>query len=482
MSRRLVLLLGLAACVEKGSPGEGGKQIDRAYVQENLLETAPASMQRRVDATFTMPSGGKVVYLGNDAPAARVAPGDKVTIVHYWQVVEPPGGGWKLFSHATGPAGDFMNVDLTDMRTGHPVKAWQAGQIIRDEQIFVVKKDWKSPTATLIVGFFQPGRHKVADRAEVAGASAAPDSIDQRAVPVITLDVDLTKAPPPPGTLVLAKASEPIVIDGKADEPAWKKAAVQTAFSSAEGCPEMADSTEAKLIWDDQFLYLFVSSEDADVYSPFTNTDDHLWEHDVVEVFIDADGNRRGYVELQVNPKNAHFDTWFVVGRPNRDDTFDAHMQTQVIVRGTVDNRDDGDVGWDVEVAIPLAAARGKDAAMKINVPPKPGDTWRLNVVRADKDRSGKVRAASWNRIGCDDFHALDKMLTVQFADAEGRTEPPPAEPAPATETAPPALPPEPIPAVPAPPVPAPPVAPDPETRKLSPRAPAPTENAPIKP
>ena len=65
-----------------------------------------------------------------------------------------------------------MNVDATDMRTGHPVKAWQAGQVIRDEQSFVVRKDWKSKTATLVVGFFQPGKHRIEDRMEVAGGPA----------------------------------------------------------------------------------------------------------------------------------------------------------------------------------------------------------------------------------------------------------------------------------------------------------------------
>lgn len=284
----LWLLLGLAACVERSDPGEGGKSIDRAYVQENLLDTAPAALEHPVGAAFTTPAGGKVVYLGNEGAAARIAPGDKVTLVHYWQVIEPPGPGWKLFSHLTSPAGDFLNVDLTDMRTGHPVKAWQAGQVIRDEQSFVVKKDWKSASATLIVGFFQPGKHRIEDRMEVAGEGAA-----QRAAPVFTFEVDLSKAPPPPGTLIVPKASAPIVIDGKADDAAWQKAAVQTSFASAEGCPEMEDATQGKLTWDDQYLYLWVSAEDADVYSPFTKTDDHLWEHDVVEVFIDADGNRQ---------------------------------------------------------------------------------------------------------------------------------------------------------------------------------------------
>ena len=45
------------------------------------------------------------------------------------------------------------------------------------------------------------------------------------------------------------------------------------------------------------------AAEDPDVHSDFVNQDDHLWEQDVIEVFIDADGNRRGYIELQVNPR-----------------------------------------------------------------------------------------------------------------------------------------------------------------------------------
>jgi hypothetical protein len=416
----------LAACTERApDPGRPTK-VDRSYVLDNLLDAPPASMGRRVDARFTTRGGGEVVYLGNDAPATAVAPGDKVTITHYWQVVTPPGPGWRVFAHLLGGSGEFVNADATDLRTGHPVAAWKAGQVLRDEQTVVVPRDWSSRSARLVVGLFQPGKHRIADRAEV-------DGFAERAVPVAELQIDLSRAPPPPGTLIVKKAAGEIVVDGKADEPGWRTAAVQTAFTSAEGCPELVDSTEAKLTWDDRFLYVFVASEDADVFSPFTNHDDHLWENDVVEVFLDADGNRRGYIELQVNPRNATFDTWFVQGRPNRDDSFDAGLQTQVIVKGTVDNRDDGDSGWDVELAIPHEAARGKDPAMKIRVPPQPGDTWRLNVVRVDKDRSGKVRAASWNRIGCEDFHALDRMLTVQFADEAGNTKvvtPPPAAPA----------------------------------------------------
>lgn len=414
--RRVVAIAALAgaACTEQAPPeAVRPRKVDPAYVRDNLLDAAPPGLGEPL-ATF---GGGKVRYLGNEMDARTAAPGEKVTITHYWEVVEPPGPGWKLFTHVRGGAGEFVNADGSEMRTGHPVGAWKAGQVIRDEQHVVLDADWRSPTATVVVGFYQPGKHRIADRMEVTGARVA-----DRAAQVTELAVDLSKAPPPPGTLVLARATGPITIDGRADEPAWRGAAQQTSFAGAEGC-ELKDRTSAKLTWDDEHLYLFVSAEDPDVFSPFTAHDDHLWEHDVVEIFIDADRNRRGYVELQVNPRNVHFDTWFAGNRPKRDDSYTAGMQTAVAVRGTVDDRDDNDAGWDVELAIPLEAVRGKDPAMKVDLPPRDGDEWRLNVVRADKNREGRVRAASWNRIGCEDFHALDRMLTVRFS----APEPPPA-------------------------------------------------------
>src|SRR5205814_8994137 len=95
---------------------------------------------------------------------------------------------------------------------------------------------------------------------------------------------------------------------------------------------------------------------------------------------------------------------------------------TAVVVGGTLDNRDGGGAGWDAEIAMPWAAAKGKDDAMAIHVPPQLGDVWRLNVVRSEMPKDGKQTAASWNRITCADFHALDRMLAVQFADRSGST------------------------------------------------------------
>ena len=59
---------------------------------------------------------------------------------------------------------------------------------------------------------------------------------------------------------------------------------------------------------------------------------------------------------------------------------------------------------------------------MKVTIPPQPGDRWRLNVIRVDLPRGAKgVAASSWSPITIRDFHALGRMLTVVFADAEGK-------------------------------------------------------------
>jgi hypothetical protein len=429
--RSLIALGGaalLVACVDKG-PGAQGKTIDPAYIEAHLLSAPPTDLTNAVNADL----GGKIVYLGNVAPPGPVAPGQKITIKHYWKVVVPPGKDWRVFSHLRGDGNDFQNVDQTDMRTGHGPATWQAGEIIEDVQDFALKSEWKSKTATLIVGLYPRGKHKVEDRMAVVSGP----SLDG-AVVAVKLDVDVSKAPPPAGAVVVRKASAPVTIDGRADEAAWAGAATSADFATADGSPEPPGKTTAKLTWDDQALYVFAQVGDPDVWSEYKNTDDPLWKADVVELFIDADGNRRGYVELQVNPNNTHFDSWFAGSRTQPGDpTWSSGMTSAVVVRGTADNRDDRDAGWDVEIAIPWAAVKGKDDGMAVAIPPRPGDSWKLNVVRVDKVRDAQnPSASSWSKISYQDFHGLDRLLTVVFADAAGGTSAPPPGAEPAGEAA----------------------------------------------
>ena len=418
---RSAVLAGLvvvAGCVDRG-PGPPPKKIDPAYVPQHVLSQPPV-LTPRLDVAI----GGKVTYLGNTVDRTAVAPGQTVRVTHYWLVVQPVGAGWKVFALVRGAPGtaDFMNLTATDMQIAHGPVRWKPGEVIEDIQDITLRPDWHSPTATLSVGLIGVGEHDVGDRMAASG----PHTQD-RAVIARVFDVDLSKAPPPPGTVHVPRASAPITVDGMALEAAWATAATSPELVPAEGSPDPVGKAIAKLTWDDQYLYAFVSITDSDVWSEYKNHDDPLWKQDCDELFIDADGNRRGYVELQVNPNNATFDSWFATTRAQPGDpSWDSGMVTAVKLRGTP-APGDTDQGWDAEIAIPWQAVRGRDEAMAVRLPPQVGDRWRMNIVRVDVKTGDKSpTASSWNRITLADFHALDRMLTAVFADPSGSIVPAP--------------------------------------------------------
>jgi hypothetical protein len=407
--------LAFVACVEKD---EG----DETYIKGNLLATAPTP-KHAVNADL----GGKVVYLGCDLDHESAAIGDKIKITHYWKVVEPPGGDWRLFTHVNGPGGEWINVDDTKMRKNYGPDRWKAGDIIRDEQVFPILRTWKSPEAVVYVGMFKKGGQSEKDRmAIVSGPSDGHGRVVVVHIPIISVPASApasaaASAPSAP-PYVIRRATGPIKIDGKADEKDWATAQSTGPFTTAKGGDPVPGAASARLLWDDKNLYVFVDVNDPDVASQWKKHDDPLWKEDTVELFIDADKNGKGYVELQVNPRNATFDAWYPTVRPDSDVKWDSKMVTAVKVEGTLDNRDDVDKGWHAELAIPLAAVKGKDDKMDVRLPPKPGDTWKLDIVRVDKPKDKGVSASAWAAIGIGDFHAIDKLVTVTFGDAKGAT------------------------------------------------------------
>ena len=389
-------------------------EADPAYVKQNLLSAEPTP-NHAVGADL----GGKVIYLGADLDRETVKPGEKLTVIHYWKVVQPPGTEWRIFTHVDGATGkDWLNVDSTKMRSSYGPDKWKAGDLIRDEQTITMKSDWSSSFAAIHVGLYKKGSSSDKDRLPVVSGPTA----DKGRILVARLAVGASGVAKPTGGYVIQRAKDPIVIDGKADEPAWAKAQTTASWKDAEGGGAVGGVTVGRLLWDDKNLYAFIDVTDADVFSSYTKNDDTIWMVDVVELFIYANGDGRGYVELQVNPNNAQFDSWFAGTRQGGGDVgFASGMTSAVTVDGTKDNRSDTDRGWHVEIAIPLNAVKGKDAAMAVTLPPRPGDGWKLNLVRVEKGKgAAPMTASSWAQITIADFHAIDRLLPVTFGDQAG--------------------------------------------------------------
>ena len=210
------------------------------------------------------------------------------------------------------------------------------------------------------------------------------------------------------------RAVAPPAIDGVLLEAAWDRAERTGRFVRSLDGKTAAAATEARLLWDDDALYVAFQCEDANVATPFTADDERLYTSNVVEIFLNPSGDAaRGYDEIEVAPTNALFDASFVGGpRQGMDLAWASHARHAVHVDGTLNDPRDVDRGWTVELAIPFASLTGMPSPR-----PARGDRWKFNLyrLRQGPGQPGEGQAFSPPMRG--DFHALDRFATLRFDD-----------------------------------------------------------------
>jgi hypothetical protein len=412
---------GIAGCVEQGE--DKLTKEDEEFVAKNILSTPPTP-QFPVNADLD----GKVIYLGMDVSPNPVEAGKDVRVTHYWKVIQPPGEGWKVFTHISGTNKQgFANVDHTPVSGKYPASKWKAGQIIRDQHSFRPPAAWTYDHLEIYTGLYK-GQERMPIK---SGAAKDDNRVFCGSVPMNV------KAPPPVKRYVVTKTVKPIKVDGKLEEPAWKAAPSTGPFVDPGTGNPTSVATEAKLLWDNKNLYVAFVNADTDVVANLTKRDSELWganAGDDVEVMIDADGNGKTYVEFQVAPNGTIFDTYLPDVR-KYEDTLDAKrkkydwnskLKAGVKIDGTLNKSDDQDKHWTVEMAIPLADVNGLDKP-GVKVPPAIGDVWRLNMFRFDETKDKPKPACAWSPPLANDFHKLDRFGQIVFGDEKGEVPPPKA-------------------------------------------------------
>ena len=86
-------------------------------------------------------------------------------------------------------------------------------------------------------------------------------------------------------------------IDGVLDEQPWQKAARLTPFVRHDTMAPSRVSTEVRVWYDPQALYLGWICEDGDIQATFTQRDSRFWEEEVVEFFVTP--TTRSLLQLQ---------------------------------------------------------------------------------------------------------------------------------------------------------------------------------------
>ena len=217
------------------------------------------------------------------------------------------------------------------------------------------------------------------------------------------------------------RTSGSVDVDGRLDEPEWRLTERLGPFLETESGTQTRYLTFGRLLWDDEYLYVAVEAQDADIWATLTRRDGRLWTEEVLEVFVDPDGDGRDYLEWEINPLGTVLDIHMVQsyadGGPAKTRWNAETVRAAVYVEGTVEDRADRDRRWSAEWAIPweVVAPFGNGRV----VPPTDGDQWRLGLYRTDRTASGDAENSAWSPTRNPSFHTPARFGAVLFSRQE---------------------------------------------------------------
>lgn len=224
-----------------------------------------------------------------------------------------------------------------------------------------------------------------------------------------------------PKNYVCYRTAEKMTIDGKLDEQAWQKALPTASFVdiSGEGFATPKYDTQAKMLWDDRYLYVAAVLKEEDIKARLTQRDTIIYHDNDFEVFLDPDGDGLNYFEIENNARGVIFDLML-------DKTYRCGgnfmiqwdcpgLLLKVHHDGTLNNAKDRDRSWSVEMAIPHQAL-----TMNFSNPLKAGQTWRVNFSRVQWLKAkGPEENWVWSATGKVDMHMPERWGFVYFSDKQ---------------------------------------------------------------
>lgn len=236
-----------------------------------------------------------------------------------------------------------------------------------------------------------------------------------------------------PCTYTAFRTDSEIIIDGNAKETDWDKVAWSTNFIDIEGTKKPKYNTHFKMLWDDTYMYYYVEMEEPHVWANLRQRDTVVYYNNDFEIFWDPDGDTHNYYEFEINALNTIWDLFLT--KPYREnnatmDSWDIRgAKSAIVVNGTLNNSEDTDKGWQLELAIPWSAFRTSFGQNNVPV----NKFWRINFSRVNwdfdlhngtydrkKDTKGKYLPEYnwvWSPQGVINMHEPEKWGYVYFTE-----------------------------------------------------------------
>jgi hypothetical protein len=200
-----------------------------------------------------------------------------------------------------------------------------------------------------------------------------------------------------PPEYTIARADTPPTIDGKLDDPIWQNAKPIDEFVFPWHTAGEKEPTSARLLWDDECLYIGHVCKDKQITARHKEHDGMISKDDCFEIML---------MPNPVTPEKYYNLEWNVIGgiidnhRPNgpgkpRAEKWDAEgLRFAGTYVGTLNDDTDEDESWTCEIAIPWENFKQH---LK-NFPPQPGDVLRGNLNRHGGDTN--MQYSQWSHGG----------------------------------------------------------------------------------
>ena len=262
------------------------------------------------------------------------------------------------------------------------------------------------------------------------------------------------------------RLKEPISVDGVLKETSWQAAPRSSRFVDLiSGQPTVHD-TRAALLWDDNHLYVGYWVEEPNVAATLTERDSPIYKNNDVEFFI---AGKDSYYEFEINAFNTIYEVFFIWEqaydkggfasvpefsrtnpkvRPFNGVGFKTHprgrrlgswawdfpgLQTGVHVNGTLNQGQDKDSGWSVELAFPWPGMKWLAQSDGRSLPPRDGDVWRMDFSRFNQYKAPAPAKDSggwaWSRHGIWDSHVPECFTYIHFSTQDVSTIKPRSKP-----------------------------------------------------
>ncbi len=185
-----------------------------------------------------------------------------------------------------------------------------------------------------------------------------------------------------PKSYTAYKTIDSLRIDGKPNEKSWQQSRWSDNFIDIEGEKIPQFQTRMKMLWSDEYFYIFAELQEPHVWANLKQHDTIIFYNNDFEVFIDPDGDTHNYYEYEMNALNTVWDLF--LSKPYRNNgtilnNWDFKgLKSAVSVQGSLNNSSDEDQSWSVEIAIPWSFNSDSHGRVK----PPTNEYWRINFSR----------------------------------------------------------------------------------------------------